>query len=656
MPHRVNPVSVALAALLPVVATAGAPIQFVDVSAARGIQAYQMAYGMGGSVIAADFDADGDIDLFVPNEKDHADQLYRNLGNGVFEEIAAAAGLDSLERSRVALWFDYDGDHLLDLFVAGDCWAEDPSCAMLPTLRLYRQVADAQFQDVTLSAELPESSEGNSSQRGGLAAGDINNDGYLDLVVGLWELRPTRLLLNDGDGTFTEITEPSGLGSAPDVANHQSVFHDFNGDGRPDIFTAIDFAPNNLWINQGDNTFVDEASAAGVDSAWNEMGVALGDHENDGDLDLFVTNIASGPLHSVFFRNDSVGPLLQFVEQSQQLGVDQGYWGWGTTFLDADNDGWLDLAATNGFTSHPFTTDPSRFYLNQGGTPVTYADLSDASGFNDTFWGSALVAADLDRDGDLDLVQSCNGDGPPGTLRVLDNQQGAAAMANNYLVVRPRTNGANRNAIGAVVRVEVGSTAMMRLITAGTSFLGQEPAEAFFGLGGATLVDRVTVEWLWGGVTELTGVSVNQVLTVQGDVDTDNDGSPDVVDADDDGDGVLDDADCFPTNVQFWQGPGEVTDLQLAHGPEGTTLTWPAPGVPGGSLVYYDTVASPDPDDFVLPAVCVRTNGSETTASDAAVPAAGSVLYYVVRPENSCGSGGAGTNSADQPRAVLDCR
>ena len=581
------------------VVLAGAPIQFVDVSAARGIQPYETAFGFGAGVAAADFDGDGDVDLFVPNEEGHPDQLYRNLGNGVFEEIAVAAGVASLVRSRVALWFDYDGDQLLDLFVARDCWSRNAACLSVPTLTLYRQVADAQFQDVTTAAGL-DYTVALSVQRAGVAAGDINNDGYLDLAIGLWS-DPAQLFLNNGNGTFTEIGADSGVGVPR--AYHQPVMYDMNGDGLLDIFWAIDFTKNLMWLNQGGNTFADGAPAAALDNAWNDMGVAFGDYDNDDDFDIFVTNITENGRHNALFRNDSAGSL-QFVEEAQPLGIDEGYWGWGTTWIDADNDGWLDLAATNGYFGMPWETDPSKFYLSSGSAPVAFTDLSDASGFNDDLWGSALIAADLDRDGDLDLVQACNGSASqPAALRVLDNQQGAGAMANNYLVVRPRMTGTNHLAIGAVVRIEVGSTAMMRLITAGTSYLGQEPAEAFFGVGAATLVDRVTVDWPWGGQTELTDVAVNQMLPVNVDVDTDNDGSPDAVDADDDNDGVLDAADCFATNAQLQQEPGGATNLRLSHTPGTTTLTWSAPADPGGSVVYHDTISSPSAADFRLPGV-----------------------------------------------------
>jgi hypothetical protein len=191
-----------------------------------------------------------------------------------------------------------------------------------------------------------------------------------------------------------------------------------------------------------------------------------------------------------------------------------GGWGWGTAFLDADHDGWLDLVATNGYYG-PWAQDPSRFFEGSGGPLPTFTDASSATAFDDTRWGSALVSLDYDRDGDLDLVQSCAPSGfEPSSLRLLENRRTGTAP-HNYLVVQPRMPGPNHWAIGAVVRVEVGALSMARVITAGTSFFGQEPAEAHFGLGAAAAVDRVVVEWPDGTTGEWDDVSANQVLTVQ---------------------------------------------------------------------------------------------------------------------------------------------
>jgi hypothetical protein len=218
---------------------------------------------------------------------------------------------------------------------------------------------------------------------------------------------------------------------------------------------------------------------------------------------------------------------------------------------------------TNGFWDDGPDEDQSRLFMNLGSGPDWFEDVSAATGFDDPYWGSALLALDLDRDGDLDLVQTCNGTGPqPSAIRVLENRPTGKATG-RYLCVRPRMPGANHRAIGAVVRVVAGDLEMMRLITAGTSFLGQEPAEAFFGFGLREQADLVVVEWPGGGRTELTDVELDRVLTIELlAADIDRDGDVDVEDvlallsswgecpdpparcaADVNGDGVVDTAD-----------------------------------------------------------------------------------------------------------------
>ncbi len=489
--------------------TSFAQLQFVE-AGDRGISPSVMENGKGGGVVAADFDGDGDVDLFVPNAEGVADQLYRNLGDGHFEEIAAIAGLASMDRSRVALFFDYDGDNLLDLITASDCWEAADTCPDTSSLRLYRQVSDAQFVDVTLSTNLPDDAIFDTvSHRGGIAAGDLDGDGDLDLVLSLWGGH-VRIFRNDNGSTFTETTIGSGL----DIFAFywQPILHDFNGDGRLDIYQSTDAAPNSLWINQGDGTFVDQAEASGTDSAWNDMGVCLGDYDNDGDFDLYVTNIKTPSRHNILLRNDSTEGSLLFTSVEKAAGVEDGGWGWGCTFLDADNDGNLDLAATNGYFDGDHATDTSKLFHHLGDATSSFDDVSTAAGFDDTQWGSALVAADFDRDGDLDLVQSCNGSGPQShQIRLLDN---VASTSHHYLVVKPRMPGANQRAIGAVVRAKVGNAWKIRHISAGTSFYGQEPAEAFFGLGEATTVDVVRIDWPDGTSSEVYGVAADQVLEI----------------------------------------------------------------------------------------------------------------------------------------------
>ena len=488
------------------------PFDFIDVSDGRGIGPYQMAEGMGAGVAAADFDADGDVDFFVPTALGMPDQLYENLGDGEFEEIAGRVGLDSRERNRVALWIDYDADGDLDLLVAND--REDASS----TYRFYAQSDRGFFVDVTKRAGFdqkipPRFNDRTAPHRGGLCAGDVNGDGWLDVYSAQWNGYP-RLFVHNGDPrnpSFVDVTRDSGVLDSY-WAGHQPMMADFDRDGDLDIYAAIDFLHNSLFLNNGCGVFVDVAPDIGVDNAMNDMGMTLGDYDNDGDLDVYVTNIYTAFAYNIMLRNDTVAPNIAFTEVSVDLKTDEGGWAWGTTFLDADNDGWLDIAATNGWETPNFTHDRSRFFWNRlGAGDDEFLDVSDDVHFNDTEWGSTLVAFDADRDGDLDLLQSCK-DGP---LRLLDNQRHVGTLDHNYLVVQPRMVAPNRFAIGAIVRVRVGVHELMRPITAGTSYLGQEPAEAFFGLGAAEWVDSLRIEWPDGAVTVLNDIAAGQVLVVE---------------------------------------------------------------------------------------------------------------------------------------------
>jgi hypothetical protein len=270
------------AALMPAAAAHGqVPFRFDDVSAQRGIGSYRMAAGMGAGVAAADYDGDRDIDLFVPTAEGEADQLYQNIGNGKFVEVAADVGLDSTTRSRTALWLDYDGDGDLDLLVA-----TDHDWMTTGPYTLYRQ-DDGVFTDVTAGSGLDVPAPVREDHpiiphRGGLCAGDINGDGHLDVYSLQWNGLP-HLFLSNRDGTFHDITSSSGVDTALYYA-HQPMMHDFDRDGWTDIYAAIDFLHNALYINQRNGTFVDVAAAAGADNAMNDMGMSLGDVDNDGGL------------------------------------------------------------------------------------------------------------------------------------------------------------------------------------------------------------------------------------------------------------------------------------------------------------------------------------------------------------------------------------
>jgi FG-GAP-like repeat/ASPIC and UnbV len=484
----------ACVAALFAVALCPAQVLFTDVAPMRGISGYMMGTGFGSGIAAADYDADGDTDVFLPTAFGMPDRLYRNDGTGNFQDVAALVGIDSTDPNKVALWFDMDADHDLDLAViGGDCYS--PCGETEQIFRLYRQETPTQFTEVSATAGIvfPAFIE-SFPHPGGMAAGDINNDGWLDLVVTVWG-KKLHLFRNNRDGTFTNIAASAGLDAT--FSYWQPMLHDFNGDGWQDLFVCIDFQPNRLYINQGDETFLDIAPQAGVAFVMNDMGMALGDYDNDGDLDIHITNIfdyTGQGEHNLLLRNNSVGRAVQFADVTPPA-LGNGGWGWGCTFIDHDNDGDLDLAATNGYHSTPWLTDPSKFWRNNGQQPTpTWSNVSTAVGFNDTSWGSALVAFDYDRDGDLDMMQSCNLGGP---MRLLENQQSGTIANNTWVVFKPRMSGPNHHAIGTIVRILAQGKTQMRLISAGTSFFGQEPAEAFFGVPqGASPTDPVFVDVL----------------------------------------------------------------------------------------------------------------------------------------------------------------
>jgi len=487
----------------------GQGIEFSEVGAARGIGSDQPAAGWTSGLAAADFDDDGDIDVFVPTACGSPNVCYENDGTGHFTDVAASLGLDCTLNSRGALFFDYDGDGDLDLAVGHDIF--EGGCSAVPTISLYQQQADGTFLDLTdVALDLPPVSSINM-HFGGMCAGDINNDGFLDLCLGQWA-GETYLLLNKGDGTFDDISTSSNVGSGTFLPFQPFMF-DFDEDGLLDIYVIVDGFANHLWINQGDLTFVDEAPAAGCANPWNDMGITLGDYDVDGDFDMYITNIDRTPdsnRHNALFRNDSTPAGIAFEEVAIEEGCAHGGWGWGTTFLDADRDGRVDIAATNGFYGElgQWLFDQSKFFWNDGSQ---FEDASTAVNFDDTRVASALIAFDADRDGDLDMMQACH----PGPHRLLDNQQMVSrGSADGFLIVKPRQPGPNRVAIGAIVRITIGEVIQSRYISAGTSCLGQEPAEAFFGVSDATVIDSVLVQWPDTEVTELTNVLPGQVLTI----------------------------------------------------------------------------------------------------------------------------------------------
>ncbi|MEM8835379.1 MAG: CRTAC1 family protein [Planctomycetota bacterium] len=507
----------------------GGPPEFIEDAAQRGFGAQFRDAPMITGAAAADFDKDGDIDVFVPHHRGVANALYRNNGDGTFVDIASSVGLDSMANCRGGIWFDYDNDRDLDLLVGADQWLlNDNSYLLASHVILYEQQSNGSFVDVTAQAGLLGIySHTSDLERGHLAAmsaGDLDCNGHTDVVVSWWA-GDQFFLMNKGNGTFT--AEWRVLNQNREETYWTSILWDFDGDGDLDIHQNIDFRDNRFYENDGNGMFTDIAPALGMNNAFNEMGAVLGDFDADGDFDIFATNIFGDPgeqyegRHNILYRNNTASGVLSFDEVSASAGVQNGDWGWGCSFFDYDLDSDLDLAQTNGFPRQDggWHIDESRLFVNNG-APIPV--LTDSGLIANDLMGGCLLTFDADRDGDLEILETSTFE----PCRFNVNQCKDVIDPNRgWVSVIPRSSGANGFAVGATVRVTHGAAAQIRPILAGQSSLGQEPHEAHFGLGDSVLALQIDVEWMDGSQTTVVNAPRDRAIVVtdrtfaSGDVD-----------------------------------------------------------------------------------------------------------------------------------------
>lgn len=483
--------------------TAMGQTQFVDVTDEHAISFFVNGDEYGSGVSAQDFDSDGDIDLFIGGDKSYPSKILINE-NGLYTELDLAVPF----QVRAGLWFDHNGDHLMDLFLAGD--RKDllnESSNISDYWALYEQNAQGDFvlvpgsvkSDFTITDE---------HVLGGLAAGDFNFDGYLDLVITYWGEGDVFLFMNSEEGFDDALPLPVSLDDY-----FQPLIFDIYGDEWPELYLPVDFqGPNLMLDHDGNMEFGDFASSSNLDHQCDDMGITIGDVENDGDFDLYITCIDISDRHNDLLLNNGAGRPVFLEGTTSSLA--KGGWGWGTTFADFTNDELLDLAATNGHRES-YGYDQSKFWVNIGNGQ--FDEVSQEVAFNDTLMASALISLDFDRDGDLDMVQSLKSEYIHFTpLRILENKL-EENTSGNFLVIQPRMSGKNHWAIGATVKITAGGVSQMRPIAAGSSFHGQEPSEAFFGLGAKSSVETVEVIWPGGGRSILNNISANQVVIVTDD-------------------------------------------------------------------------------------------------------------------------------------------
>jgi hypothetical protein len=466
--------------------------------------------GFASGLAAVDYDDDGDVDLYVAGGDFDPNRLYQNQGDGSFVDVAPSVGLDLVHLGSGPAFADIDGDADLDLFIGG-----------VEGARYYlMENRGGQFTDVTADSGIALSGEHTVSA----AFGDYDRDGLLDLALAHWgnlQQQDTQTLYrNRGSGTFESVSIAAGIAQSLIDGNPQVIdrsftpsFSDIDGDGDADLLIVADFDTSRVYLNTGDGVFSDVTDKDILkDQAG--MGSALGDYDNDGDMDWFVTSIfESGDFFgNRLYRNDGGGV---FADITETAGVANGGWGWGACFADFDNDGWLDIFHVNGWeggtgktTSDPdvFQTDNVRFFHNQG--DGTFNRRETPFGLTDQGQGRGVACFDADRDGDVDIALTNNGANHIVFYRNELNSQ------NHWLTVRLRDGGTNVMAVGARITIVADSNTWIRDIRAGSNFASQNPLEAHFGLGPAADTVDIRVRWPDGGESSLTGLTVDRVLTI----------------------------------------------------------------------------------------------------------------------------------------------
>jgi hypothetical protein len=437
---------------------------FTDVTDQAGVAGYEDSYGMAAS--AADYDNDGDLDLFVCNYGRCI--LYRNNGDGTFTDVTARAGVASPGWALASPWFDYNGDGYLDLFVVH-----------------YLEYDKGAFQ------------------RTGAYYKADNFPGPLS-YPGL----PDHLYRNNGDGTFTDVTKETGLWE-PTGRGMGAVACDLDQDGDVDLYVTNDAMPNNLWINDGTGHFKDMATETGTafgegGQGVSSMGPFVADVDRNGLLDLLIPDMG----YSCLLLQERRGFFVDVTAQSGVALLCGQYTGWGGLMNDYDNDGWVDLFIANG--------DPHHLYIEEaviarGDGKGRFFDMARQSGefFDQKYVGRGAAFADFDNDGDIDLLMNVLNDTP----RLLRNDGGNQL---NWIKIVPIRSDSGMVALGATVAVKANGLTMIQPVVAVNGYLTSSDPRPHFGLGRADRAELAEIRWPDGRKQTLMDVKANQILKVKG--------------------------------------------------------------------------------------------------------------------------------------------
>jgi len=539
-------------ALLAATGDTGPKPSFLDVTRQAGIQGVvidgtaekkSILEVNGTGLCWLDYNNDGLEDLFVVNGSTVEDlksgkprrqrnYLYRNDGNGKFTDVTEKAGVGGLGWGQGCAAADINNDGFTDIFVTNFGRNE-----------LFKNNGDGTFTEIALKAGVG----GGNNWHTGVAFADYDNDGWVDLfVAGYVEFdvdaaknyqplcnyrslptfcgprgfhgAPHALYHNNHDGTFTEVTEAAGVANKESYFGLSVLFQDLDGDGRPDILVANDACFNYFYHNEGNGKFREDALSKGIACCRDgteqaNMGLAVGDYDNDGKPDVFVTTYSDD--HYTLYKNQ--GNMFNDVTREAGLYYStHPYMGWGTMFIDFNNDGYRDLFAANG---HLFpqvdgyfkdaTSYKQRLLLLQNDAGQKFRDVGDETGLSglEKHVARGAAAADFDNDGRVDIAIS-NLDETPTLIR------NVTATANHWLRVRTVGRKSNRSGIGARIEVTAGDLKEVDWVHTGGSFQSQNDMRTHFGLA-ANKKAEVQVFWPSGVVDSIHNVDVDRDIIVE---------------------------------------------------------------------------------------------------------------------------------------------
>jgi hypothetical protein len=522
-----------------------AAIRFTDITTNTGISFKHIASpdkryiaeSMSGGVAFIDYDNDGWLDIFFVNSltvdlvKSNGktrSTLYRNKGDGTFTDVTDRSGLADVGWGMGAAIGDYNNDGFDDIYVT--CLGPD---------RLFKNNGNGSFDDVTARA-------GVSDPRWSTGASfvDFDNDGDLDLFVANYVVFDVNklpefgkgktcqykgipvqcgprglpgsgdsLFRNNGDGTFTDVSQKAGVSDSNGYYGLGVICSDFDFDGWVDIYVANDSTPNFLYKNNGNGTFKEIGFISGTavnenGSEQGSMGLTVADYDHDGKFDIFVTNFADE--FNTLYHSDGGLSFTDLSYAAKVAAISLPLVGWGTKFFDYDNDGWNDLFVANGHVYPQLSDYRQRKLVHRNNRDGTFTEVAEQLGpaLMEGRAARGTAFGDLDNDGDVDLVVG-DLDGPPQVLR---NEGG---NANNSVLIKMIGVKSNRSGIGARARIVAGDLTQIDEVRSGDSYISQSDLRLHFGLERRNKIDLIEVRWPSGTVDKISSPAVNKILTIR---------------------------------------------------------------------------------------------------------------------------------------------